>query len=730
MQIKFILEESGFLELQRNGFDWMLHYNGQIHPVVLHPYIPFIIGDTEGHDRLCGHYTARFSSVAQLCRVCECPTLESGYSKGKYRHRKPAVINKLVQSGDLNGLKAMSQNYLVNGFDQARFGLHNNRGIFGACPGEMLHLISLGWFKYCLEAFCAQAGGSTSLALKHYDRLCASIGKRLSRHSDRNLPRMNFPKGFSSGKNLMGHEITGCLLVKLFAFHTTRFRQIFSSHSKKSKKLKGSGSGLQRLQNVKHIEDWILIVSSLLQWHQWMKQSIISKAQVRKSHCAVQWLMRQVARVAPRPKGMGNNTIKTHLVLHLSEDILDHGVPDNVNSAYAESAHIPLSKITARNTQKRATTFTRQAANRYTENLAIASAWQDMQHDIIANKEVPGIGTSRMAGVINAPPTRDNDATPTLSGRGFTITWRAGDPSPSLVWNRTYSTDNSSGDSLSPFVMCFLGQHCLPHMTNGKLPCFTEFICANGHKYRAHPSIYNGKPWHDHVMVRWHGYTHPLPGLIHAFIDLRQLPPGARITLRESRQPSITAAGVYALIHSFSPLDKERDFSNTMIGHYKLDRNDKHSTPTLYMVDANNLVAPTIGIRDVGWSEGLCVEEEHYLFLFRRKHDWVSSWDSMITKCHESREAASDESEYEEDFANVDDVDGEEGDGIEAVKEKDANEEEEADEQEDSDDEEDSNDEEGSNNEEDANDEDDADNEEDADEEDVGQPPTKKKKRR
>ena len=54
MLIKFILKESGFLELQRNSFNWMLHYNGKIHPIVLHPYIPFIIGDTEGHDRLVG----------------------------------------------------------------------------------------------------------------------------------------------------------------------------------------------------------------------------------------------------------------------------------------------------------------------------------------------------------------------------------------------------------------------------------------------------------------------------------------------------------------------------------------------------------------------------------------------------------------------------------------------------------------------------------------------------
>jgi hypothetical protein len=43
---------------------------------------------------------------------------------------------------------------------------------------------------------------------------------------------MNFPKGFSSGTNLMGHEITGCLLVKLFALHTTAFKKIFLTKKK------------------------------------------------------------------------------------------------------------------------------------------------------------------------------------------------------------------------------------------------------------------------------------------------------------------------------------------------------------------------------------------------------------------------------------------------------------------------------------------------------------------
>jgi hypothetical protein len=66
--------------------------------------------------------------------------------------------------------------------------LHNKRGIFGACPGELLHLILLGWFKYLLKAFTSQAG-SASIALTQYDWLCTTLGKRLSRQSDRDLPQ-------------------------------------------------------------------------------------------------------------------------------------------------------------------------------------------------------------------------------------------------------------------------------------------------------------------------------------------------------------------------------------------------------------------------------------------------------------------------------------------------------------------------------------------------------------
>ena len=175
MQIDCILCESGYLDLQRTGLKWNLSFRGKSFPVALHPFIPFIIGDTEGHDALCGHYKSRTSGVAQLCRACECPTMISGYSKARdYAHRNPKIINMLVREKKCPELKAMSQQYLNNAFDNVRLGMHNDCGIFGACPGEILHLILIGLFRNVVDSFFIQITKDSVLA-KKYDRLLMDI---------------------------------------------------------------------------------------------------------------------------------------------------------------------------------------------------------------------------------------------------------------------------------------------------------------------------------------------------------------------------------------------------------------------------------------------------------------------------------------------------------------------------------------------------------------------------
>jgi hypothetical protein len=92
----------------------------------------------------------------------------------------------------------MLRNYLNNDFNDVCFGLHNNKGLFGAFPGEMLYLIAFGWFKYCLEAVSNQAGAPGTVPVKKFDSLCVTIGTQLARKSDFDVSHTNFEKGFSS----------------------------------------------------------------------------------------------------------------------------------------------------------------------------------------------------------------------------------------------------------------------------------------------------------------------------------------------------------------------------------------------------------------------------------------------------------------------------------------------------------------------------------------------------
>ena len=136
-------------------------------PVTFQTYVLYIVGNTEGHDRFYGHFTTRFAGVCQLCRICtKCPMKKSGYSKSKnFPYRLPSKVNRAVARDDTDALRAMSQQKLIKGFRNVLcFGSHNERGIFGACPGEILHLVLIG----CITSFSTQPG-LKSKSLQQYD---------------------------------------------------------------------------------------------------------------------------------------------------------------------------------------------------------------------------------------------------------------------------------------------------------------------------------------------------------------------------------------------------------------------------------------------------------------------------------------------------------------------------------------------------------------------------------
>ncbi|KAI2496636.1 hypothetical protein MHU86_17895 [Fragilaria crotonensis] len=153
MQINFILQQSGFLSLQERGIKWNIQYRGSR----THSSPPLHSFHNRGHrGSRCTLWSLQVSH--RWCRTVM-PSLRVSHNekrvvKGSAVCKEEALaINRLVHAKSFDVLQSKSQHMLVNAFDKVRFGAHSDRGIFGACPGEILHLVLLGWFKYVVKSF-------------------------------------------------------------------------------------------------------------------------------------------------------------------------------------------------------------------------------------------------------------------------------------------------------------------------------------------------------------------------------------------------------------------------------------------------------------------------------------------------------------------------------------------------------------------------------------------------
>ena len=169
----------------QRGLMWKLSYKGNVYPIEFVPFIMFVKGDTQEHDKHCGKYTSRGKNVQSLCCYCCVPNGETDDPKAsKYPRKSQLMIQDLVNARDIDGLKAISQQYFNNCWYKVRFGQHNDYGIHGACPIEVLHWLQIGKFTYLRDMFFDQLGKTSDLSNK-FNGIARALGKVFKRQSDR-----------------------------------------------------------------------------------------------------------------------------------------------------------------------------------------------------------------------------------------------------------------------------------------------------------------------------------------------------------------------------------------------------------------------------------------------------------------------------------------------------------------------------------------------------------------
>ena len=141
----------GIRRLSLGSWEYDLKYDEQQHSVVLRMPLLYIIGDTEGHDKMCGHYNCRTDNVPGLCRYCNTPFHQTDNPNFSFKKTNYQDLSKKKES-ELNQLGYHKLTH-GNAFDGIVYGdkAATKAGINGATPHELLHVTQQGQIQRAKE---------------------------------------------------------------------------------------------------------------------------------------------------------------------------------------------------------------------------------------------------------------------------------------------------------------------------------------------------------------------------------------------------------------------------------------------------------------------------------------------------------------------------------------------------------------------------------------------------
>ena len=146
----------------------------------------------------------------------------------------------------------------------------------------------------------------------------------------------------------MAQEYPGILLCMAAVLQSTGGRAML----KKKKKHFG---------NANLLRDWSQLVETMLQWERWLKSMSMEKQHVKEAKQKQRYIMYLMKKVLKRTTGMQLKLTKYHGIVHMADDILNFGIPLEVDTGTNKSGH-KSTKMLALLTQKNEETFDRQTA--------------------------------------------------------------------------------------------------------------------------------------------------------------------------------------------------------------------------------------------------------------------------------------------------------------------------------------------------------------------------------
>ena len=558
---------SDFKDCQEEKFEWFIkNENGNSIKIKLVLAVLFIIGDTDGQDKIIARYTAR-TGVASLCRYCSTPFDETDNPEYKFQYYKHNTMMKAIEKSDAASLRQLCMHKVCNAWKDIRF-CDPSRGLYGAVCADILHCLQHGLFMYAhqalfdhktakknteegdIEPIYSNRNVFSKSYSKHFEALTLRYGKLLSHQSDRDLPRTYISTNYTTTTRKNANEMSGVLLVILIIFLTNE----------------GENKLDQAMANIESSK-FIHVLELLLMLENFCLTGAHKSSDIRQLKKFMPFLLNTYKETINRTTGNGMKLIKFHLPNHFADDMLRFGSMLNFDTGIGESHHKTEAKHPAKNTQRRKANFELQTATRQIENLAINIAMADIQsdnHNSVHQKN--SIDTITNNKIFRYLYDKNKNQIQYKKNR------------KKCVWD-----DYIFQQQLMAFFKYINDNNLL---NCEEIELFTQHN-RDKNIFRADPRFNDDNPWNDWVLVKW--TDDKIPAKLMIFWEIEET---HFIKPFQWNDIYIGNAGTYAFIYSLSSSSSmQKAHCDSLLTEYGVIDLDTKNLPKLYVIETESIAS-------------------------------------------------------------------------------------------------------------------------------------------
>ena len=394
-------------EIQKEGgipFDLKLK-NGKSMKVNLILYVQFVIGDTKGHDHLCGRMGCYNLKMKQSVRDCCVTSEESDNVNHNCKFRKLTDVLSLSTKDDFTEI---SFHKIHNAFYDLDMG-DNIHGIFGATCGEPLHIFEMQLLEIISDCFSDTLSQSALKTLQFSIMNLVSFVERQTVKSEF-LPINAFRNGLTQIKQLTGKERHAKIFVLYMVLLSSDCVKLLSTKPAKNEHHTKIPYGHRVLYK------WFLLLEDSLITMQWLRQPIHKRKDLYSKKWYDKWVKNNTDNNIPSTNdddmcseskaqrsirsylssfkeiivrdGNGLKISKFHQNLHFPRNICRQGSVLNFDGGRPEAIAKDLAKCPGLRTQKHHKSITIQTAKRYHEDITLFECERLYNKKSVAMKNV------------------------------------------------------------------------------------------------------------------------------------------------------------------------------------------------------------------------------------------------------------------------------------------------------------------------------------------------------